>query len=763
MNKIKELNYEWFLFSFTLFVSTIPILPYAFRSILTIIFLLCAVLFYVFKRRPEFQYSYKEKRLFVISFFPLLIPLLSLVFSKDLNTGLKDIVQMSSLGAFPLIFFLWNQQISKNIFILIKWVFVGSVLLLVMYQMLNSILNLNYLMAPVSLEEIKVNGYQSISDVLPKDLDKIKIRRFRKFNSEMVDTHPTYQGLWIILSLFFLFQNCEGRKVNLKRMVLVVPVFLILSLWLFLIATRMPIIAGVIAMFVITVINFKSIKKKLIIIFVLAAVSIFGFFSTNMLKNRINEVFITGLNKLDSKNRAKDFNSVNVRNGIYYCAIELIKENPFLGVGIGDLQKELSTCLITKVNSKVYSWNDYNTHNQYLFYASSSGVFGFLIFTYFSFCCFKFALNRKDLTYLFFLIVIHIAFLSENILARNDGVLFFSFFNSLFLFGLKKEKTNKRKILITGARRSGTTFIGKLLSSSYSGLSYVEEPFNPVRGIKAIDHVWYPYINVNSKSLLKNLEDVFKLKKIRFKNGIINNETKTSNLDASNYEVFLEIFKNNSKESILTRLGRVFFKSNHYLSYEKARLSTNNTVVFKDALLSLSINQISNLKEVGIVVIFRNPLGFFHSMERLNWAILPSNFLNQEELMVDFPFIKELPKNNKVDQIINEWVIINTIILKSIKVNKNIICVSHDKLSKKPLDQLSKICERLNLNENINLEQVDTITNSSSEKRTDKTKNVKRDSIQELNSWKGKIDSKTVDYIKLRTDDLYNELNLYAI
>ena len=55
----------------------------------------------------------------------------------------------------------------------------------------------------------------------------------------------------------------------------------------------------------------------------------------------------------------------------------------------------------------------------------------------------------------------------------------------------------QRNILVTGAHRSGTTFLGKMLSSSYN-VGTVIEPFNFDFGIEGIDHQ-YLYINNNEK------------------------------------------------------------------------------------------------------------------------------------------------------------------------------------------------------------------------------------------------------------------------
>ena len=58
------------------------------------------------------------------------------------------------------------------------------------------------------------------------------------------------------------------------------------------------------------------------------------------------------------------------------------------------------------------------------------------------------------------------------------------------------KKINK-PILITGCHRSGSTWVGKMLSLPVRVI-YVSEPFNPGYGLKVFKN-WFKYNNPNSK------------------------------------------------------------------------------------------------------------------------------------------------------------------------------------------------------------------------------------------------------------------------
>src|SRR5690606_40613251 len=101
----------------------------------------------------------------------------------------------------------------------------------------------------------------------------------------------------------------------------------------------------------------------------------------------------------------------------------------------------------------------------------------------------------------------------------------------------------KRKIVIMGTRRSGSTFIGKLLTNSSNAFAYVEEPFNPVRGIKNLNHLWYPYINQgNHHSIVKtDLQKLLDLKSVKFKNSIVK-DRKSTRLNSSHVKISYAVF-----------------------------------------------------------------------------------------------------------------------------------------------------------------------------------------------------------------------------
>ena len=134
-------------------------------------------------------------------------------------------------------------------------------------------------------------------------------------------------------------------------------------------------------------------------------------------------------------------NSVNSRKVIWYCSIATLKtDNHWLwGVGTGDVQDHLTNCYKDK-NKYLYEHREFNAHNEYLQTFVRNGIFGLLSLLGIILLLSKAGLQHKSYVYLGFLIFFLISNLTESMLSRQAGVIFFTCFNSLFVFTLFNKK-----------------------------------------------------------------------------------------------------------------------------------------------------------------------------------------------------------------------------------------------------------------------------------------------------------------------------------
>jgi hypothetical protein len=117
-------------------------------------------------------------------------------------------------------------------------------------------------------------------------------------------------------------------------------------------------------------------------------------------------------------------------------AISIIKENPWLGVGTGDLNKafEEKYAQMNTLLDEKFRWR---SHNQFLAMGVAFGLIGLAWFL-FSLLYPPIATQRfSDYFYLSFFLVIFFSMFAEDTIETQAGVTIFAFFSSLYLFAKK--------------------------------------------------------------------------------------------------------------------------------------------------------------------------------------------------------------------------------------------------------------------------------------------------------------------------------------
>ena len=112
--------------------------------------------------------------------------------------------------------------------------------------------------------------------------------------------------------------------------------------------------------------------------------------------------------------------------------LELISEQPILGTGVGDMQDELQKVYKRNQFDIAYSYR-FNPHNQYLQTWAASGILGILTLLLIYFISFKYALDSKNKLYIALVLLLFLSMITESMLERQKGLVFFSFF--LLFFG----------------------------------------------------------------------------------------------------------------------------------------------------------------------------------------------------------------------------------------------------------------------------------------------------------------------------------------
>ncbi len=242
-----------------------------------------------------------------------------------------------------------------------------------------------------------------------------------------LNDHPIYISISLSIAILFSVVLMKQLKAQGKN---IYPYLLgsgFLAFTLFFLSRKGLIVALMISVVVLVITLFKTNKKTIIyslLIVFLAGVMAFLLPSN---KKRFKELFDP-----QTYTTRNETNSTNNRIQIYKCAVELIKEKPLFGHGVGKDRVALNTCY--KENLYYLFENNFNTHSQYLSVATKIGLVGLFIFVLCLGYYVKLAITKKDWLFLSILSLYLLVFLFENVLERQNGVILFAFLLNYFVF-----------------------------------------------------------------------------------------------------------------------------------------------------------------------------------------------------------------------------------------------------------------------------------------------------------------------------------------
>ncbi len=182
--------------------------------------------------------------------------------------------------------------------------------------------------------------------------------------------------------------------------------------------------------------NFFSKVVAVVCLFVLFAIAI----SFNpFLNKQWNELFDfseTNSIQLDKDvSLGRSWGGWQLRNAIWKCSWDVVKSNPFFGVGTGDVKESLQ---MAYENRKFYfasRYNKYNTHNQFLQEWVANGLMGLIVFLSCLILPLFARITKEDkIFYRLFLFLFAFGCLTDTPLELNKGIVLYAFFNAVIFF-----------------------------------------------------------------------------------------------------------------------------------------------------------------------------------------------------------------------------------------------------------------------------------------------------------------------------------------
>lgn len=253
--------------------------------------------------------------------------------------------------------------------------------------------------------------------------------------ARMIDIEPVYLSIFSGFSVFISFSLYR----NTNRSIYVVCI-LALILFQIMLTSRTPLIATFVLL-IINVFQTYSFKKSfgLMTVILLVFIMLISFHSVT--KSRFISTFI-GLKPETrlSKNWGEDSGKLSDRTVKWESTIKLIKRNVYVGVGSTNVKDSLVE-EYKKNNYSVGVQKRFDPHNQYLTESLSNGIFSGIFLTLTLLVPCLWALKHKHILYSSFLMLVMFSFLTESVLIRQKGLVFYCFFNALlFAYYFYKRK-----------------------------------------------------------------------------------------------------------------------------------------------------------------------------------------------------------------------------------------------------------------------------------------------------------------------------------
>lgn len=277
-----------------------------------------------------------------------------------------------------------------------------------------------------------------------------------------------------------------------------------------------------------------------------------------------------------------------------------------------------------------------------------------------------------------------------------------------------------RPILVTGAHRTGTTWVGRLLAADPS-IAYISEPLNVLHhpGIMPahIQH-WYTYISPDNEG--QYLRSYLELIAYRY-HSFAGFASMRTGRDALRIARDLGIFLR----------GRLF----------------RQRPLWKDPFAVFSVGWFARRFDCEIVVTVRHPAAFVSSLKRLNWSFDFRDLLQQPYLMRDhLERYRSSMQSDETADVVGQASLLWTMIYQSLHAMHgtipSMIVIRHEDLSLDPTEGFRRLYNQLGLDFSRHVEQL-VLRSSSSENPAELTPkrmhSVKLDSQANLGNWKRRL------------------------
>ena len=360
----------------------------------------------------------------ILLFIPLLI---GCFYTAYFDNALHDIVKKNSFLLIPLFLSFESKDDLQKIYNYAKNGLLLGVIIALLFLLINTI----YTFVFINKEDTLLN------------LLNFNYTRHNFTNN--IKIHPTYLGLYVLFSLVIITNLLDKNKIKKK---VFLPLFLLFTLGVVFINQRINFL--LFGLFFLTntflYLRYQVFKKRYLKFLISTVLIIFlGFLSFKQIKKtyiyyrftkELNWEFSENINSFYIKEKGQ---VSDPRLARWKGIIKLINKKQIFGYGTGSEKQVLSEMFQSK--GMVHSYKkQYDSHNQYLSILVEFGFIGFSFFVFYLISNLYFAIKHNNIEFVSILLILITVSLVENVLSRNNGITFFTFFSTLYLFKSLKLK-----------------------------------------------------------------------------------------------------------------------------------------------------------------------------------------------------------------------------------------------------------------------------------------------------------------------------------
>ncbi len=296
----------------------------------------------------------------------------------------------------------------------------------------------------------------------------------------------------------------------------------------------------------------------------------------------------------------------------------------------------------------------------------------------------------------------------------------------------------ERPILVTGAHRSATTWVGKVLAQA-GPLLYLPEPFSP-------NNTWLP-TTIREKPF-----------KTWFLYITQENEAGYREFMDATLGYGCPLAKELRAIKRPKDLGRVLWRRRLVHGVGSGRL----TPLMRDPVALFSAEWLTDVYDMRVVVMVRHPAAFVESVIRQNWTFDFQNLACQDALLSELlpayrdrveAFAQTPP--NLLDTAILQWLLAYEAVRQYQERHPEWIYVRHEDLSRDPVTGFDALLKSLNLPFTSKVKAlVESSSNTANPVDTKNPLSIMRDSRKIAKKWKNRLPEEDISHIRKNVEGL---------